>query len=422
MHGLDGHAFAPLDPSRFSSCRHMSWFFLPWHRIYLYFFERIVQTHLDDPTWSLPYWDWSAVGDPIAQQIPEPFRVPADPRTNPLFTTRRDPQLNDAAQPTAMELELIDARPSLRLPAFSVPPGSTLPSFGGGAMRGTAPVSNARGSLEDAPHGLVHVFVGGDRGWMGDFSTAALDPLFWLHHANVDRLWDVWIGHWGAGALPADPIWLETEFRFFDGHGTEAALRIRDVLDSASLGYVYESIDPPADTFADAPPTISTGVRQMRVAEGVELVPELLGAESGISFATRAEVPIALDATARAAGFASAARAEDARWYLRVEDIEGRAPAARAYAVYVNLPPGAAVADHPGLRAGVVASFGIREATAADNGLRGLSDAFDITEVVAQQADWDQATVTVTVVPLDAQGNEVGGGDVRAGRISVYVG
>ena len=50
-------------------------------------------------------------------------------------------------------------------------------------------------------------------GLMADFNTAGLDPVFWLHHNNLDRLWDVWIKKWGPGALPQDDTWLDTEFR-----------------------------------------------------------------------------------------------------------------------------------------------------------------------------------------------------------------
>lgn len=39
-------------------------------------------------------------------------------------------------------------------------------------------------NVEDI-HNLVHVLVGGD---MVDIATAAFDPIFWLHHCNVDRL------------------------------------------------------------------------------------------------------------------------------------------------------------------------------------------------------------------------------------------
>ena len=38
------------------NCQHGSWFFLPWHRMYLAAFEQIIQFHLEDDPWALPYW------------------------------------------------------------------------------------------------------------------------------------------------------------------------------------------------------------------------------------------------------------------------------------------------------------------------------------------------------------------------------
>src|SRR5215831_1156938 len=46
-----------------NQCQHASWFFLPWHRMYLYWFEAIVRAEViaqggpDD--WALPYWDYT---------------------------------------------------------------------------------------------------------------------------------------------------------------------------------------------------------------------------------------------------------------------------------------------------------------------------------------------------------------------------
>jgi tyrosinase len=57
------------------------------------------------------------------------------------------------------------------------------------------------GALEQTPHNDVHGLVGGPSGFMGAFDTAPLDPVFWLHHANIDRLWE----SWRKGVPGADP-------------------------------------------------------------------------------------------------------------------------------------------------------------------------------------------------------------------------
>ncbi|KAG8386534.1 hypothetical protein BUALT_Bualt03G0158400 [Buddleja alternifolia] len=37
---------------------HNSWFFFPFHRWYLYFYERILGKLIGDPTFALPFWNW----------------------------------------------------------------------------------------------------------------------------------------------------------------------------------------------------------------------------------------------------------------------------------------------------------------------------------------------------------------------------
>src|ERR1041384_3880712 len=56
-----------------NTCQHGAQFFWSWHRMYLYWFERIVRKMAGDcePCWSLPYWDWSS---PTQRKIPAPFR------------------------------------------------------------------------------------------------------------------------------------------------------------------------------------------------------------------------------------------------------------------------------------------------------------------------------------------------------------
>ena len=62
---------------------HNSWLFFPFHRCYLYFFERILGSLIGDPGFAIPFWNWDA---------PDGMRMPAmyaDPSSQ-LFDPRRD--------------------------------------------------------------------------------------------------------------------------------------------------------------------------------------------------------------------------------------------------------------------------------------------------------------------------------------------
>jgi tyrosinase len=91
----------------------------------------------------------------------------------------------------------------------------------------------------------VHVLVGGFSGWMGAVKTAAQDPIFYLHHANCDRLWDQWLSQGGrsnplSNNAP-DPAWKTTVFTFFDENGKQVTMTACDVLRAAQqLNYTYE--------------------------------------------------------------------------------------------------------------------------------------------------------------------------------------
>ena len=61
---------------------------------------------------------------------------------------------------------------------------------------------------------VVHGSIGGN---MGGFNTAGQDPIFWLHHCNIDRLWEEWLAQGGGRVNPtADATWMNTDFTFVD--------------------------------------------------------------------------------------------------------------------------------------------------------------------------------------------------------------
>jgi len=80
--------------------------------------------------------------------------------------------------------------------------------------------------LEDV-HDFVHGWVSGD---MGNIGTAAYDPIFWSHHAMIDRLWWIWQARHGNTNISTEL--LDVVLQPFN-------LRVRDVLNANDLGYDY---------------------------------------------------------------------------------------------------------------------------------------------------------------------------------------
>lgn len=57
-----------------TECQHYSWFFLPWHRIYLHYFERVIRQTIADlggpSDWALPYWNYSDPDGSNVRKLP----------------------------------------------------------------------------------------------------------------------------------------------------------------------------------------------------------------------------------------------------------------------------------------------------------------------------------------------------------------
>lgn len=193
-----------------NTCEHGTDFFWSWHRMYLYWFERIVQKMCSDPCWALPYWDWAPGSD---LHLPVPFRDPA----SVLFATRTASMNNGTG---ALNPLAVDIGPSFSLTSFYT----------------------ANGSIQ-GPHGSVHVEVGGG---MGSVPTAALDPIFYVHHSNVDRQWNLWLAQGGGRSDPVfDATWTGRTYTFFNENGAAVKMNACQVLRAAEqLHYVYEG-EPP---------------------------------------------------------------------------------------------------------------------------------------------------------------------------------
>ncbi len=75
---------------------------------------------------------------------------------------------------------------------------------------------------------------------MAGGATAARDPIFWLHHANVDRIWAEWQVNF-PGRTPSESLWTDWPFNFFDTQGSITTKTPGQVADTQALNYVYGS-------------------------------------------------------------------------------------------------------------------------------------------------------------------------------------
>jgi len=416
-------------------CQHSSWFFLPWHRIYLHYFERIVRrtiVNLGGPDdWALPYWDYSDTQRPEVRKLPPAFRAQQMPSggPNPLFVSERRQTINGGGELDATDVETGAAMAET---SFTGPadPGAGF----GGPVTDWNHSGGPLGSLENTPHGDVHVSVGGlnPRGLMSSFNTAALDPIFWLHHANIDRLWEAWLGQHNPDRQNPTGRARWTDMSFTIGQAAQAVtLTVKEVLDTIQppLNYKYSDVSVPALARDAVLPSrfdrMSVFGEEGSVPEDEDLVPEMVGAsEDGVSLAAEpSEVEVVLESPSGPALREGAEGAGPRKIYLHVENVRGKELVAPKYFVYVNLPSGADPAEYEDRRAGQVSMFGVPEASESDeeHSGSGLTFSFDITGVVQrlQEAeDWDPQRLRVTFAPARVDAERAG--DVSAGRVSLY--
>jgi tyrosinase len=193
--------------------------FLPWHRLYLRRLEEAIQAVSGDRNAALPYWDWSADGSlSSAGQLTAPiWALVGPPRgevmTGPLAQLRvRLVQQNDRRLVVGPPRRIWrDAGRRLAgLPAPNDQVWTLADGLYDGSPWNTEADSfrnkaegwvDAREDLRRPPphmHNRVHVWVGGDMGP----GTSPNDPLFYLNHCNVDRLWEAWMRRRGRTYVP----------------------------------------------------------------------------------------------------------------------------------------------------------------------------------------------------------------------------
>jgi tyrosinase len=266
---------------------------------------------------------------------------------------------------------------------------------------------------------------------MSDPGLAALDPIFYLHHCNIDRMWAAWNAN--GNNNPTDADWLngpaaigEREFAMPMPDGSSWVFTPADVESLSQLDYTYDDLSVPMPALP-AGEMLRRRLERLGVASasGVpirgtgmdsEEEAELVGAHDGAVPITSAgaRVTVTLEPAVREKVIKRLAEASIAappdRIYLQLENVRGTRDAHKL-AVYVN--------DQV---AGTVALFGLRRATLRDDHRagQGLDFELDITDIVDRlhldhslRADeLDVRIIPDHAVPEDAR--------ISVGRVGIY--
>ena len=331
-------AFIHGNCTNFTKCQHGNWFFPPWHRSLLYYFEQLIQHFSGDANFALPYWDWSRT-----RGVPASFYGAGNPLDDTVSI-----RSTCAGAPSAGRGRAVNDRFSQTDLATFVGPGvingilqnPDYATFGGGNPGG--------GELERIPHNFVHRWVGGSKFSNMVQTFSPLDPIFWLHHCNIDRLYSNWLSR-PNHFPPGDAAWQQKSFNdFFDRDGNPAGSEFTcgATLDSRVMGYVYDNATELPDALTGAPqgpgpaPKVVATVAASKAA-----------VKGGVmSFISDAVPP----PDTRRHLNATALGARNYVTRLRIEGVD--APASQNTAVHVFLGPNI-TADTPTSAPGHVGSF-----------------------------------------------------------------
>lgn len=406
-------------------CPHGAPYFIAWHRGYLYYFEEQLRAISGDSALNLPYWDYYANAN-----IPSEFSDPAP--DNPLYVARNGNNVYNA-------LDLAPFDPSVY-------------NFQRGTFNAFEP------QLENAPHNPVHDLLGGVMATM----QSPLDPIFFLHHANIDRLTHAWALPDGKGIpYTAYPYSSATSSPYWSGEHVYDGSHTMDrykTCDPSWLGYDYDNVQlpnslpsaslalssaqytiagagprpaavahataarpaaecsaPPEGNYTPTPGrTISASRRSLGGVANVRLGENSLGARISLPPNAASSLADCL-AAASSGGPVPAGIAQSVHIVLdQIAMSSGGKRGGYFYNFYLNFPP---TIDAAGLRArhflGTLGPFQI----ACLMHRRSRTFSFPATEMLLKQAPSDLAKATVSCVRVNGDntptGQTIGIGEVR---------
>lgn len=264
-------------------CPHGVRHFLIWHTVYLLEFEYLLnkynQSEISNDFISLPWLNIASIVDDLNgdydfmsdKNITIQFDMKTITIPNPLIggniylnfreqKTRRNGYLKTRTktQQNLMNITQKQFDDSLLISNYESLSSSEI-------IRTRRTIMNTISS--ETPHNTLHTTVGGSGGSMSSISTASHDPIFWLHHCNIDRYFYNWmlrVTNNFTVKLTQQEILPETldlilapffpnqinliatddfvNYKFCYLNDTKTFIKIEDVIDLSQFNYTYEII------------------------------------------------------------------------------------------------------------------------------------------------------------------------------------
>lgn len=417
------------DPDNYHFCPHGDWYFLPWHRGYTAMYERVVRSLTSHPEFAMPYWDWTT--NPL---MPEVFLNPQTPdgKTNWLCVT--DPG-RTRKWPATKPIPAENVGPAVLRSILSAASYETFGTSRNPAQNNLDPSwvpagEGTQGVLEGNAHNNVHNDIGG---WMPTASSPR-DPLFFMHHANIDRIWAVWRQlHLNS----TDPLWTDMPFtnNFLNVDGTAWSPKVSDLFVPEALGYTYGlpaigPVSPRLIAVGEKFSALFATTKNLATVSGIATASVANSAAATAARPLNVAIPVSpgalaavrrrppVDKSLELMNFAAAQdeSATGTRALAFLRDVMITNPRATMFRIFVDAD-GVSAAT-PITDPHYVGTFGVFHVGGHD-GHAMPSFALDLTEALQRTQAKTAGSITLQIVPVTSDGAADAAGTATPGRIEV---
>ncbi len=306
--------------------------FLLWHRLYIWHLEQIVRELSGKKDFALPYWGYTNTENiELNRTLPGAFRN----QKSTLFEKARYQELNDGLGISTEFSKNLDLTSLFEMQDFK-----TFSS-----------------NIDGVPHGVMHDYIGGadesqkkgkyfnsiynkemSDGLMAHVPSAGFDPIFWLHHTNIDRIWQQWTNSNNGKEVCLDSLkkYAWPTYTFFDSKGKQVNYTIEEV-----YKIIYNGMDYTYDDTEVKGRSNMTECKPSLKAQGTP-IKQVTPGKSSIKVSKNATEHLLVNNVFNSPTLLKAASGSTHRYYLTFEvEIPEDKALRRTYKVYLNLPKSA---------------------------------------------------------------------------------